>query len=465
MRRKPPAVFVAVAVLGLALSTLPVATADAALPPGGSFDDDNGNTHEGYIEAIAAAGITKGCNPPANDEFCPNDDVTRGEMAALLRRALKLGSTRTDFFSDDGRSVFEADINALARAGITRGCNPPANTRFCANADVERGEMAALIRRALNLRSTQRDYFSDDNGSTFEDDINALARAGITKGCNPPRNDRFCPDRGVSRAEIATFIARALGLSPVSVPSSGGSNPGSSGGNLSGAFWKADYENGSTSAWDKIAISGRGDSDVVRNIVHTGSYSNALTINAGNSKSGVRMVFKNADNSRESDDENIPNEAYYSAWYYIPHEFTADWNIIHEWKQQCGGTGCVLYAVSVRNDRNGNLTLVLGANVNSSGNWQNNTNRDWSSGVQVPVGRWFHLESFYKWDENQNGRVISWLDGRELWDISGVTTAFNWQHNSYSRQWIVANYASDTNPSEFTMYVDDAVVSYSRVGP
>ncbi|MDH4117662.1 MAG: hypothetical protein OEW30_09755, partial [Acidimicrobiia bacterium] len=38
----------------------------------GSFSDDEGSVHEGDIEAIAAAGITKGCNPPANDRFCPD---------------------------------------------------------------------------------------------------------------------------------------------------------------------------------------------------------------------------------------------------------------------------------------------------------------------------------------------------------------------------------------------------------
>ena len=32
----------------------------AALPPGGTFVDDNGNVHEPNIEAIAAAGITRG---------------------------------------------------------------------------------------------------------------------------------------------------------------------------------------------------------------------------------------------------------------------------------------------------------------------------------------------------------------------------------------------------------------------
>jgi hypothetical protein len=32
------------------------------------------------------AGVTLGCNPPTNDEYCPDDLVTRGQMAAFLKR-------------------------------------------------------------------------------------------------------------------------------------------------------------------------------------------------------------------------------------------------------------------------------------------------------------------------------------------------------------------------------------------
>ena len=54
----------------------------------GTFVDDDGNVHEGLIEAIAAEGITRGCNPPTNDRFFPSSNVTRGQMAAFLHRAL-----------------------------------------------------------------------------------------------------------------------------------------------------------------------------------------------------------------------------------------------------------------------------------------------------------------------------------------------------------------------------------------
>jgi hypothetical protein len=44
----------------------------------------------------------------------------------------------------------------------------------------------------------------------FEDDINAIALAGITLGCNPPTNDRYCPDANVTREQMASFIVRAV---------------------------------------------------------------------------------------------------------------------------------------------------------------------------------------------------------------------------------------------------------------
>jgi hypothetical protein len=179
---------------------------------GGYFSDDNGHLFENDIDAIAAAGITKGCNPPANTRFCPDRDVARGAMAAFLRRALNLPSSSTDYFTDDDNSIFEGDINAIAAAGITKGCNPPANTRFCPDQDVDRGAMAAFLRRALNLPSSSTDYFTDDDNSVFESDINAIAAADITRGCNPPSNSLYCPRRDVSRGAMAAFLKRGLGV-------------------------------------------------------------------------------------------------------------------------------------------------------------------------------------------------------------------------------------------------------------
>jgi hypothetical protein len=49
-------------------------------------DVPNTNTFHADITWLADMGITRGCNPPANTEFCPKDPVTREQMAAFMRR-------------------------------------------------------------------------------------------------------------------------------------------------------------------------------------------------------------------------------------------------------------------------------------------------------------------------------------------------------------------------------------------
>ena len=118
----------------------------------------------------------------------------------------------TDTFIDDDGSVFEADIEWMAAAGITRGCNPPVNDRFCPDGEVTREQMAAFLVRALGYTDDGGgDLFIDDDDSVFEGDIDRLGTAGVTKGCNPPTNDRFCPSNDVSRGQMAAFLYRALG--------------------------------------------------------------------------------------------------------------------------------------------------------------------------------------------------------------------------------------------------------------
>ncbi|MDX1450714.1 MAG: S-layer homology domain-containing protein, partial [Acidimicrobiia bacterium] len=190
-------------------TTTPTTTSSTSVP-GGRFVDDDHSEFEGDIEAIAAAGITRGCNPPVNDRFCPLDPVTRGQMAAFLVRGLHLAPSGLDRFVDDDGSVFQGDIQALALAGITRGCNPPANDRFCPTDPVTRGQMAAFLVRGLGLGASSIDRFVDDDTSIFEDDIQSLAEVGITRGCNPPLNDRYCPTDVVTRGQMAAFLNRAL---------------------------------------------------------------------------------------------------------------------------------------------------------------------------------------------------------------------------------------------------------------
>jgi len=152
------------------------------------YDDIATTVFGGDIVWLATESITHGCSATS---YCPTDPVTRGQMAAFLVRALHLTDPGTADFVDDDESIFEDDIAKLATAGITAGCNPPANDRFCPDDPVTRGQMAAFLVRALHLTDPGTADFVDDDRSIFEDDIAKLATAGITAGCNPPANDRF----------------------------------------------------------------------------------------------------------------------------------------------------------------------------------------------------------------------------------------------------------------------------------
>jgi hypothetical protein len=52
-----------------------------------SFTDvPDTNEFHGSIEWMKENGVTVGCNPPANTQFCPDDSVAREEMASFMRR-------------------------------------------------------------------------------------------------------------------------------------------------------------------------------------------------------------------------------------------------------------------------------------------------------------------------------------------------------------------------------------------
>ncbi len=114
------------------------------------IDVGDDNIFKADIEWLAEKGITKGCNPPDNTKFCPKDHITREQFAAFWVRGLGLtANDGRDFTDVTADNIFRTDIQRLATAGITRGCNPPDNTEFCPGNRVTREQFAAFARRAL----------------------------------------------------------------------------------------------------------------------------------------------------------------------------------------------------------------------------------------------------------------------------------------------------------------------------
>lgn len=176
-----------------------------------AFEDvDAENPHREAINWLAERGVTRGCDA---GHFCPGLVVTRGQMAAFLHRyspdaALRESSGET--FSDvSPNDSFAADIEWLARSGITRGCSADA---FCPEVDVTRGQMAAFLYRAFGggAALSATDEFLDVGAShSFATEISWLAATGVSRGCG---ERRFCPDEPVTREQMASFLYRVAGI-------------------------------------------------------------------------------------------------------------------------------------------------------------------------------------------------------------------------------------------------------------
>ena len=178
-----------------------------ALPPvPGPFGDvAASHTHAPAIAQLKGSGIVAGCGP---DRYCPAAPVTRAQMATLLTRALQLPAGSAAHFHDVSSSSPHAPgIGAVAAAGITVGC---AEDAYCPNDAVRRDQMASFLALAFELESGPVEVFVDvPSTSVHAPAIGAVAQAGVTRGCHSD-GPAYCPDAEVTRAEMASFLVRAL---------------------------------------------------------------------------------------------------------------------------------------------------------------------------------------------------------------------------------------------------------------
>ena len=174
-------------------------------------DIDTEGVHAPAIAALATDGIfvDTGCG---DGLFCPDQPIQRQTMAIWLIRILggdppTVGDSR---FADIAHGQWWIRYaEALADRNITLGCatNPP---RYCPDRSVTRAQMASFLTRALQLPEAQTPAgFTDTQGNTHQANIDALAAAGITLGCDTDPL-QYCPDQPVTRAQMATFLHRAL---------------------------------------------------------------------------------------------------------------------------------------------------------------------------------------------------------------------------------------------------------------
>jgi hypothetical protein len=226
----------------------------------------------------------------------------------------------------------------------------------------------------------------------------------------------------------------------------------------SNIIWSANHETGDVTEWSLdgdgagyVTDSGSGYV-VVSEQAHSGSYSVKLTSSANGENVGAGLFRYMG--SRD--------EAYFSAWYYLPRAYQtiSYWTIFRF--QPSSPTDPTTTALGIdlnlRSLPEGQIALYVLQ--------QQPVHLQWPIADPAPyvaVGRWFQIEAHYRNATDNTGLLKVWLDGALVYDIEGQdieTTATGMAQDFY---WTPCNFTSDMIPAPVEIYVDDAVISRNRV--
>ena len=196
------------AMLALVASTVPPAGAQNSAPYPDTIPD---SYYSEAVEALSQDGVFAGTE--CDEGFCPDDPLDRATMAVWTVRVLDGAdpetAASTRFADVDASDRHASFIERFAELGVTNGCGD--GTRFCPDGIVTRAEMAVFLSRAFNLDEGPDPGFADVAADAwYAPEVARLAASGITRGCGD--STRFCPDDTTTRAQMATFLFRALGL-------------------------------------------------------------------------------------------------------------------------------------------------------------------------------------------------------------------------------------------------------------
>ena len=174
------------------------------------------NWFYGHINQLADQDIFAGTDCEEG-QFCPRDPLERWQVAVWLVRAFdQEGGAEPESpvrFDDVDSDLWWAPMaERLAELEITVGCasDPPL---YCPDKSVSRSQVASFLSRALDLPEADPIDWADVDreSNSHVANIDRLYAAGITAGCSSRDGVlRYCPDMPIPKYQIAVMIHRAL---------------------------------------------------------------------------------------------------------------------------------------------------------------------------------------------------------------------------------------------------------------
>ena len=191
----------------------PSITAPVSVPSNGAGLTATASSGAGHSDAWTLTGgtITDGQGTAAVT-FTSGDPGTTMTLAVVdsiegCAAAEASVPISVDFLDVPPENPFHDDVNRVARNGVTAGCG---NGDYCPSASVTRAQMAVFLLKAEHGSAFAPPACTGVFGdvacpSAFADWVEQLAAEGVTAGCG---GGNYCPDAPVTRAQMAVFLLK-----------------------------------------------------------------------------------------------------------------------------------------------------------------------------------------------------------------------------------------------------------------
>lgn len=254
-------------------------------------------------------------------------------------------------------------------------------------------------------------------------------------------------------------------------------------------LWYSDFEDSSFKKWEdegtghQFAGGGIFNTDEVNSsfgieneIVHSGNHASFAKIQnviTPMEPKAIRLM-RWTDKAWDNQGNYFPDEAYYSAFFYFPENYSSKkpsdndplndggwWNIF-QFKSDNNAGSQPIAVLDVYN-KNGNmyLGLIIKEYVNDDTTEHTQTYLEQTNPIALAVGEWLHIEAYYKKAADDSGAISIWQKGKLILEKKGFKTLFS---EDGTAVWGIGNYTDYIVGGEAIIYFDDAIVATSRIG-
>ena len=171
------------------------------------------------LNYLSKAGLLNICNETSS--ACQAKTISREEAAAVVTVVGGVSLDAPNAYSDDDQSLYQQATNALPYYGMQVCFGSPFQIQ--PSETVSRDELACLLVKSIKAGTTENlsgsiDKFSDEGASKWTNEINVLAANDVIPACSD-LSDKFCPSRKITIGEVSYIVNRLLekSLIPTSV--------------------------------------------------------------------------------------------------------------------------------------------------------------------------------------------------------------------------------------------------------